>query len=331
MIVLKPGLQTTIQDLGRSGLYHLGVPPSGAADKYSFILGNILLGNPIDYAGLEFVLLGPTLEFEDTTVVTITGAPCDPTLNYHPIPMWETVKVQAGDILSVKTTSQGARSYLCVSGGIQVSESLGSRSTYLLGQLGGLSGRKLQPADRIPIAAPLPGALKRIGKRIPLDYIPAFARDNSVRAVIGISSHMVSDTGIKAFLDSDWYVSTESDRVAYRYSGSTIAVNELQPSFGGGDSSFNVVDSYYPIGGILIPNPHEIIVMHCDATSGGGFVKLGAVISSDLDIIAQSRPLSATRFIAITMDQATKIRLDRKNSMLKLAELLDYTGIPLGR
>lgn len=328
--IIQPGPQTTIQDTGRSGSYHLGFPPSGAADKYSFMLGNFLLGNPLHYAGLEMTILGPTIEFQKTTVISITGAPCHPHLNGRPISIWENILVQEGDVLSFKTSTKGVRSYICVSGGIQVAKALGSQSTYLLGSLGGFQGRRLNAGDVLSLGEPLPGAFKRIGMCIPEEYIPKFNKEQNVRAVMGLSSHLVSDEGIKTFLDTNWHLSTESDRVACRSTGPTISLKDFKPSFGAGDSSFNVVDTYYPIGVIMIPNPQELIVLHCDGTSGGGFVTIGTVISSDLDLVAQSRPLSTTRFTAVTMDQALEVRQERKNSLLKLAELLDYSAIMVG-
>lgn len=324
--VIYAGPQTTVQDTGRSGLYHLGFPPSGAADRYSFTIGNFLLGNPVHYAGLEMAILGPTLEFEKTTVIAVTGAPCQPHINGSPVPMWENLLIRKGDILSFKTSRQGVRSYLCVSGGVQVPKVLGSHATYMLGKLGGFDGRPLQAGDKLNISEPFPGVLKRIGMRVPDSFIPEFKRDQSIRAVMGLSSYLVSDEGVKTFLETDWVLSAESDRVACRYTGPSIALKDFEPSFGAGDSSFNVVDTYYPIGGIMIPNPQELIVLHLDGTSGGGFVTIGTVISSDLDLLAQLRPMSTARFLAVTTDQALTARQEHKASLLQLAELLEYNA-----
>lgn len=320
--ILEPGLQTTVQDMGRNGNYHLGVPPSGASDKYSFLVGNLLLGNPIDYAGLEFTLLGSKVEFCKKTVIAITGAPIEPYLNHQPIPMWENVKVQEGDILSFKFSKIGVKTYLNVSGGILVRNILGGKSTYTLSRIGGYHGRKLREGDEIPIGEPLPGVFKLVGKRIASEFIPDFKNANDLRVVLGLSGYRVSDQGVKAFLNSEWKVSGESNRVAYRYKGATISLKEFDPPFGAGNSSFNVVDFAYPIGVILVPNDEEIIVLLNDGTSGGGFVSIGTVISPDLDIIAQSRPHMGTRFLAITVDQAIEARREREKKIMQLAELL---------
>ncbi|MGG1658240.1 biotin-dependent carboxyltransferase family protein [Brevibacillus sp. NRS-1366] len=318
--IIEPGLETTVQDLGRNGHYHLGVPPSGAADKYSFIVGNLLLGNPMDYAGMEITLLGPEVEFRKNTVIAVTGAPVDVFLNREPIPIWENIRVQEGDVLSFSFSQNGTKAYLCVSGGIQVPTVLGSKSTFIPSHLGGYLGRKLQKGDEIPIGEPLPGVFKRIGKRVPAEFIPHFQRENYVRVVMGLSGHCISDDGVKSFLNTDWKVSTESNRVAYRFKGARVTFHDFDPPFGAGKSSSNVVDVVYPIGVIMVPNSEEIIVLLNDGTSGGGFVTIGTVISSDLDIIAQSRPNTVTRFMAVTVSQAISARTEKQERIKRLSD-----------
>lgn len=318
--VLEPGLHTTVQDLGRQGNYYLGVPPSGAADKSSFLLGNLLVGNPADYASLEFTLLGPNIEFQKKTVIAITGAPAMPRLNNNPIPMWEAVAVREGDVVSFEFIKKGVKAYLCISGGIQVDDFLGSKSTYIAGGFSGFLSRKVVKGDQIPIGEPLPGVFKQTGKRIPDEFIPKFKKDHDVRVVLGFSSYRISDEGIKAFLNSPWMVSAESDRVGYRYCGGAISFTEIEQPFGAGSGPTNVVDTAYPVGGILVPNREEIIILLNDATLGGGFMTIGTVISTDLELISQSRPGSSTRFIAVTVEQAIKARLEKKK---KLAQLID--------
>jgi biotin-dependent carboxylase-like uncharacterized protein len=320
--ILDPGLNTTIQDMGRNGYYHLGVPPSGAADKYSFQLGNLLLGNPVHYAALEMTLLGARIEFKKNTVIVITGAPMEVFINNKNIPMWENIKVQEGDILSFKFARSGVKTYLCISGGIHAPEILGSKSTYSLSQYSVYIGRKLEAGTEIEVGEPLPGVFKQVGKRIPLEFIPEFINTIDVRVVMGLSSYRLSDEGVKSFLNAEWKVSTESNRLAYRYTGTTITFKEFEPPFGAGSGSSNVVDIAYPIGVIMVPNSEEIIILLNDASTGGGFVTIGTVISPDLDLVTQSRPSTVTRFIAVTVDQAIKARIEKKKKIMKLTELL---------
>ncbi|WP_243291750.1 biotin-dependent carboxyltransferase family protein [Bacillus sp. FJAT-47783] len=321
--VLDGGFHTSIQDMGRYGYYHLGVPPSGASDKYSFQLGNLLLGNPVDSAALEVMLLGPKIQFHKRTVIVVTGAPADVYLNNHLIPMWETVAVKEGDILAFSSTKDGVCTYLCISGGITIPKMLGSRSAYVFSEFEGLLGRKVKEGDVIEYSEPLPGVFKHVGKHIPLDKIPHFQRNVDVRVVMGLTSERVSDYGVKSFLNHEWEVLMESNRVAYRLKGAVIDYNHFEPPFGSGKSSANIVDIAYPIGSILVPNNEEIIVLLNDATGGGGYVTIGTVISPDLSILSQARPKSVIRFHAVTVNQAIQIRINKQIQIKKMVEELN--------
>lgn len=320
--IKKPGLWTTVQDMGRLGKYHLGVPPSGAADKYSFMIGNMLVGNPVEFAALEMTLIGGVMQFKKNTVAALTGAPMKAYLNQQPIPFWEAFTVKEGDVLTIQECRKGVKSYLCVSGGIQVRDVFGSKSTYEASKIGGFQGRKLEKGDCLEINEPLPGAAKQAGKSLPLEYTPSFDSFQELRVTLGLTGYLVSDEGLKAFLNSEWKVSVESNRVAYRYTGGKVSFTEQRPPFGAGESFSNVVDFAYPIGSIMLPSEEELIVLHNDATTGGGFVTIGTVISQDLDLIAQSRPQSTCRFTAVTVDQAMEARKERREKIKKIETIL---------
>src|SRR5690348_7804996 len=137
--VLKPGLATTVQDLGRPGYYHIGIPLSGGMDRHALAAANLLVGNPEGAAVLEAVFMGPELEFTDDATVAVTGAELPPKLDGAPREGWSSFKVRRGQILTFDFLKQGARAYIAVSGGIDVPVVLGSRSTYALGALGGFN------------------------------------------------------------------------------------------------------------------------------------------------------------------------------------------------
>lgn len=320
--IRKAGLWTTVQDLGRVGYYHLGVPPSGAADQFSFMAANLLVGNPVHFAGIEMTLNGGVLQFFKNTVVALTGAPMEAYLNARPAPFWEAFEVKEGDTLTLQICEEGVKSYLAVSGGIHVPDVLESKSTYELSKLGGYKGRKLQASDTIKLNEPLPGVFKQVGKSIPEKWIPSFGRFQEIRVMMGLSGYLTSDQGLKTFLNSEWTVSPESNRVAYRYTGAKVAFINQDPPFGAGNSSTNVVDFAYPIGAIMFPNEEELIVLHRDATTGGGFATIGTVISPDLDLIAQSRPLSTCRFMAITLEQANEARREQNRKFEQMEKKL---------
>ncbi|ERI09785.1 biotin-dependent carboxyltransferase family protein [Aneurinibacillus aneurinilyticus] len=319
--VIKPGLHTTIQDLGRDGFYHLGVPPGGAADKYSFQIGNFLVGNPAHYAGLEIRMLGPTLLFTKRTLIAITGAPTPCFINDEPVPMWQCLEIKAGDVLSFRFAQQGICTYVCISGGIHSPEFLGSQSTYIVHQKPEC-GYKLEIGGKLSLNEPLPGAFKHAGRFLPESFRPSFSKTVELHATLGLAIHRISDQGVRVFLDNEWTVSTESDRIAYRLSGGPLSFEQTVQTTRAGDYSANVVDLPYPVGVITVPNPEELIILVSDATAGGGFVTIGAVISADLDTLSQCRPQTTVHFSAVTMEQALHLRMEKKQRLASAAEYL---------
>jgi biotin-dependent carboxylase-like uncharacterized protein len=151
--VLKPGLATIVQDLGRPGYYHIGIPLSGGMDRHALAAANLLVGNEEGAAVLEAEFMGPELEFTDDAMVAVTGAELPPKLDGVPRETWTSFKVKRGQKLSFDFLKKGARAYIAVAGGIDVPVVLGSRSTYALGALGGFKGRKLEAGDELPVGA----------------------------------------------------------------------------------------------------------------------------------------------------------------------------------
>ncbi|WP_304518688.1 biotin carboxylase N-terminal domain-containing protein, partial [Actinotalea sp. JY-7885] len=155
--VVRPGMLTTVQDWpGRTGLWHVGIPPSGPMDDLSFRLGNRALGNADGAPGLECTLDGPTLRFRTPATVMVTGAPAPVTLDGMAVPQWEPIDVPAGGTLSVGAPSAGMRTYLLVRGGLDVPGVLGSAATFDLGRIGGTTGSPLRPGDLLPLGRPAP-------------------------------------------------------------------------------------------------------------------------------------------------------------------------------
>src|SRR3979490_21373 len=151
--VLKPGLATTVQDLGRPGYYHIGIPLSGGMDRHARAVANLVRGNAGGGAVLEAVFMGPELEFSDDAMAAVTGAELPPKLDGVPRETWSSFEVKRGQKLSFDFLKKGARAYIAVAGGIVVPVVLGSRSTYALGALGGFQGRKLEAGDELPVGA----------------------------------------------------------------------------------------------------------------------------------------------------------------------------------
>ncbi|HAE49113.1 MAG TPA: allophanate hydrolase, partial [Tistrella mobilis] len=214
--VLNPGLATTVQDLGRPGYFHLGIPVSGAMDTLSLIAANLLVGNPANAAGLEAVFLGPQLEFQRDATVAVTGADLPPKLDGEPKPGWTAFKVKAGQVLSFDYLQAGARAYVAVSGGIDVPEALGSRSTYALGALGGFQGRALAAGDLLPLGEG-PGADEGRSVAPSLRRLPRTPAE--IRVLPGLYWRLITEEAGRNFFEDDWKVAPEADRIGYRFRG----------------------------------------------------------------------------------------------------------------
>jgi len=317
--VISPGLATSVQDLGRPGYYHIGIPEGGGMDRFATRMANLLVGNDPGAALLEATFLGPELEFTQPAVVAITGAELPPKLNGDERPTWESFPVKAGDRLSFGYLKSGARAYIAISGGIDVPAVLGSRTTYVLGALGGFQGRVLKAGDELPIGT---GAGKA-GRSLPPALRRAQASPAELRMVPGIYWHRITDAAGKRFFEETWKVAPEADRIGYRFKGGTPLefVPREQP-FGAGSDPSNIVDACYPYGSVQVPSGTEPIVLHRDAVSGGGYMMLGVVIAADMDAIAQLQPHTPARFVAVSLDEALAGRAESRAMQVKAEEHL---------
>lgn len=318
--VKTAGLSVTIQDLGRPGYYHLGIPMGGAMDRLALRAANLLVGNDEGAAALEAVFVGPELEFTEDALVAVTGAELPPKLDGEPMATWTTLKVKAGQVLSFDYLRSGARAYIAVSGGIDTPPMLGSRSTYAIGALGGVDGRAVQPGDVLPLGRP--GKAVTEGTTIPAELRRMPGNPVELRVLPGLYWHRLTDAAGKRFFAETWKVASEADRMGYRFQGGTpIEFVEREQPFGAGSDPSNITDSCYPYGSIQIPGGTEPIILHRDAVSGGGFFTIGAVISADMDLIGQLQPHTPTRFIKVNMHTALSARRDR-------ADLLEQIRAP---
>ena len=314
--VIKPGLSTTVQDLGRPGYYHIGIPLSGGMDRLALKAANLLAGNKEGAAVLEAVFMGPELQFTDEATVAVTGAELPPRVDGELRPTWSSFKVKKGQTLSFDFLKKGARAYIAVSGGIDVPVVLGSRSTYTLGALGGFKGRKLEAGDKLPVGK---GRAAKEGRTIPEKLRRSPGMPAELRMLPGLYWHRITDAAGRQFFEDTWKVAPEADRIGYRFKGGKALefVPREQP-FGAGSDPSNIVDACYPYGSIQVPGGSEPIVLHRDAVSGGGYFMVGTVISADMDLIGQLQPHTQARFVEVTMAQALKARKDRAGLINKI-------------
>lgn len=312
--VIKPGLATTVQDAGRPGYYHLGIPQSGALDQYALRLGNLLVGNDEGAAVLECTLLSPELKFHRPSIIAVTGAELDVRIGGQPINRNASYQIDAGQTLSFGFMKSGARAYVAVAGGIDVPVVLGSRSTYGLGAFGGFHGRKLQAGDTLHIGVPAPHAA--VGRSVPAELVPATPKEVELRVLPGLYFHRLEEASAATFFDDTWSVAPEADRIGYRYRGGTALRFKARPQpFGAGSDPSNIVDAGYPYGSIQVPGGSEPIILHRDAVSGGGYAMVGTVISADMDRIAQMQPNHKARFVCVDMEQALAARATYRSQL----------------
>lgn len=314
MKVEEPGLLTTVQDLGRYGYQDIGLPSSGAMDNYALRVANILVGNDENKACLEITFKGPTLLVQRDCYVAITGADLQPTLNGADLPMWETHGVQEGDKLSFGLSRRGMRAYLAVSGGIAVPKIMGSRSTYLRNQLGGIKGRALKAGDIIKIGS---GGEKK-GGRVPKEYIPDHTLED-IRVVIGPQDDLFTQEGIDTFLSSQYQVTSESDRMGIRLDGPVIE------HANGAD----IISDAIPPGGVQVPGSGKPIILMRDRQTTGGYAKIATVISADIDRLAQAKPGDKISFKEIPIQKAHKLLRERESKISALRENLKKSSKPL--
>ena len=183
--VVKGGLLTTVQDEGRTGVYHLGMPPSGAMDKFSYRVANMLVGNQPGAAALEITYMGPQLEVTADTVFAVTGADMPASVNGEAVESWTSHAVKAGDVIAFEYLRSGARAYVGLAGGVDVPEIFGSRATYTLVGMGGFEGRGLAEGDELAV---LPDGDGTPGRSVPEDLRPVFTKETELRLVVGLSA-----------------------------------------------------------------------------------------------------------------------------------------------
>jgi biotin-dependent carboxylase-like uncharacterized protein len=311
--VLEPGLSTTVQDTGRYGHYHIGMPPSGAMDQYAHTVANYVVGNDEDAATLEMTYAGPDLKFQEDAVVAATGADMEPKRNGEPIPMWTAVQVEAGDVLSFEFATEGVRSYLSVAGGIDVPEVMESRSTYTLIGIGGHEGRDLEEGDELPVGSANGNATA--GAAVDDGHVPDYANNDTISVVMGLCDYRLTDEGREEFLGTQWKISDEADRVGCRLTGPDIEgmFEEREQPFGAGPDPTNVVDLGYPVGSIQMAG--QPIILMRDAVTGGGYATVGTVTSIDRDMLAQARTHNEITFEAVDVEEALDARASQDDQL----------------
>jgi len=295
--IKQPGILATVQDTGRFGCQHQGVPVSGAMDSYALRLGNLLVGNSENDAGIEITLGGFKAEFMSDAGFAVTGPEKTVLLNGISVPTWTFHRAFVGDILQIDCTS-GVRNYLCISGGIDVPMVLGSKSTYLRGKFGGFDGRALQAGDEIGCGR----SSGRFISQIPQQFIPLYSENPELRVIPGPQDDRITKKGLSDFLNTPYRISNKADRMGYRLEGSAIELI----------SGADIISDGIALGSVQVPGDGQPIIHLADRATTGGYVKIATIASFDISLIAQALPGQEVRFRQIGIDEARQIYLARE-------------------
>jgi biotin-dependent carboxylase-like uncharacterized protein len=308
--VKKPGLFTTVQDLGRYGFQRFGVPVSGVMDTYSYIAANLLVGNRIEDACLELTLLGPRLEFLNKAQIAITGADLSPSINDEEATSWRSFQISEGDVLTFGRPKSGCRAYLAIRGGIDVPLVLGSRSTYSRGNFGGFNGRKLEAGDTIKICEP-PTMLK-FDYALPKELIPKSNRIMKIEVILGPQSEYFTRESLETLQSNLYVISVDSDRMGYRLEGSAVR-----------HKTSDMISDAIPTGAVQIPTDGKPIITMRDSQTTGGYPKIAVVTTPDISRLGQAKPMDKISFRIVSPAYA-RIKLIRfLNTLNRMKNKLD--------
>ncbi len=308
--ILSPGLLTTIQDLGRFGFQAQGISTAGAMDDFALRVANALVGNPQGEACLEITLLGPSIAFDDDAIIAITGGDLGPCIDGNSIPLWESLYVKKGSVLSFSGIRQGARAYIAFQGGILVEKVMGSKSTDLKARIGGIEGRALKKGDRIGVGLPLDRSV--LGRRFPRELLPPYSDFPTLRVILGPEDDHFTSEAIESFFSQVWVVGDRADRMGYRLEGEPLKHNE---------KGAEIISDGIALGSVQVPKDGKPIVLLKDRQAVGGYSKIATVISVDIPLIAQLKTGDRLSFKEISLKEAVNEFRERERLLSTISWL----------
>jgi 5-oxoprolinase (ATP-hydrolysing) subunit C len=296
--ILTSGLSNSVQDLGRAGYLDSGVSRSGAMDRTALEIGNSMLGNPPDAAGLEIAYFPFRLKFHRSVAFAVTGADGQIRLNDTVLPSWWAITAKAGDILVLEPPRHGARTVLAFAGGLDLPEVMGSRATDLKSAYGGLSGRGLMRGDRLallPCSAHV-GSPSDTGFGVDASKIATPADNGPIllRMLPAAEHACFADTSLVDFYETDWTLSQQANRQGLRLDGPKLVLQKPVELFSHGIMT----------GTIQVPPSGQPVVQMAEANTCGGYPKIGCVITADLSLVAQAPTGAKLRFVGVDRQAA---------------------------
>jgi len=299
--IVEPGLLTTVQDLGRVGYQHLGVPTSGALDPVSLRAANLLVGNRPTEGALEIAYVGPTFVVEaDSINLACAGASAcievladEAAASGVRYSSMQSFRARHGQVVRIGPTTGSSVLYLAVEGGLDIKPVLGSASTYIRGHIGGWQGRSLIAGDALPLRRSS-GSDRDEFRLEGLDL----ARPARFRVVLGPQHTFFSERSINAFLEGEYTVSPATDRMAILLDGPKLE------HIAGHD----IISDGIALGSIQVPGHGRPIVLMADRQTTGGYPKVATVISADLPALGRSRIGDKISFAETSLEEAQQLR-----------------------
>ena len=278
-------------------------------DQFALRMANLMAGNDQNAAALEATVQGPKVEFHSSTWIAVTGADISPEVDGLPVPMWESLEIEEGNVLEFGDLRDGMRAYIAVRGGIDVPEVMGSRSTYLKGRFGGLEGRALQAGDLLSTLPADNDAFQP--KRLPRNYTdPVYGGIHRLRVMSwDRRTDAFDSSALSKFLTSRYRVHSDSDRMGYMLDGPKIEHLE------GAD----IVSDGNPPGAIQIHGDGIPRILLADRGTTGGYTKIATVISVDLSSLAQALPGQSVSFLQVTVEEAQEALREQESVIRSVA------------
>ncbi len=315
LTILKAGLMTTIQDLGRYGYQKYGIIVSGAMDPLAHRIANLLVGNEESAPAIEITLSGPRIRFDKEAVIALSGGDLSPSVNGVSVKSYTPIWIKAGDVLDFGEAISGCRTYLAIQGGIDVPTVLDSTSTYLRAGIGGFYGRMLKAGDRI-------GFLHNDISEYTINFTGGWSISQElkvkptdrIRVTKGRQYDLFRKESRNAFFKEPFKISNQSDRMGYRLNGPKLLLKENK----------ELISEAVSHGSIQVPSDGNPIILLADRQTIGGYPKIAQIASVDLSVAAQKRPGEEVFFEELSNEEAESLYLEQE-------EILRFTkqGIQL--
>jgi antagonist of KipI len=317
--VHKPGLLTTVQDLGRPGYQQYGIVVGGALDGFAARAANLCVGNDDNAALLEMAQTGPEIAFDRDTLIAWGGADFDASVGGQPLPRDRAVRIAAGEVVRFGLARSGLRAWLAIAGGIDVPLVMGSRTTYRRAGMGGHQGRSLVAGDVLKLFEPSPwaqrimaslaaGQKRGVAWTVRPETMGKPAGPGVVRALRGPECDWFAKEAQRAFFAVEWTATKEADRMGVRLQGPELPLLKER----------EMISSSVNAGVVQVPPAGQPIVLLPSRQSVGGYPRLAAVVTADLGRFTQMRPGDKVRFEETTLAAAHDVYLARERDLARV-------------